>query len=80
MATGTRTGQPTSGEELELVRKGTTKEVIVGSGLNPENAPTLLKTADGAIVGSWLKTDGHWRSKVSPERTKKLMDVVRTIR
>lgn len=80
VATGTRTGMPTGVDEVLNIRKGTSLEVIVGSGLNPENAGALLEVADGAIVGSWLKYDGYWANKVSPSRTKRLMDKVISLR
>jgi len=72
IATGTRTGSPTSPAEVADVRAGTHLPVIVGSGLNPDQAPTLLSVADGAIVGAWLKVDGHWWNPVDPRRVEAL--------
>lgn len=80
IATGTRTGAPTSPEEVEEVRAGTTLPVIVGSGLDPEQVPALFQVADGAIVGQWLKEDGRWWKPVDPRRVERLMTAVSAFR
>lgn len=74
IATGTRTGAPTSAEEVGEVRSGTNLPVVVGSGLDPEQLPGLFNVADGAIVGQWLKVDGKWWNPVDPERVERLMN------
>jgi membrane complex biogenesis BtpA family protein len=76
IATGTRTGSPTQPGEVEDVRSGTALPVIVGSGLDPEQVPSLFAVADGAIVGQWLKYDGRWWNPVDPERVERLMKAV----
>jgi len=80
IATGQRTGSPTQPEEVEQVRAGTNLPVIVGSGLSPEQVPSLMSVADGAIVGQWLKKDGVWWNPVDPDRVERLMTAVREAR
>ncbi len=80
IATGTRTGDPTSVEEVRTIKSGTHKEVIVGSGLNADNAPALMTVADGAIVGAWFKEGGQWRGRLLPEQVAKLARVMQIIR
>jgi uncharacterized protein len=80
IATGTRTGSPTQPGEVQQVRAGTTLPVIVGSGLDPDQVPALFSVADGAIVGQWLKRDGHWWNPVDPERVERLMKAVASSR
>jgi uncharacterized protein len=80
IASGTRTGSPTSPREVEEVRSGTTLPVIVGSGLNPDQVPSLFSVADGAIVGQWLKYDGVWWNPVDPARVEKLFTAVSRLR
>jgi uncharacterized protein len=53
--------------------------IIIGSGLSLENAPDLLATADGAIVGSSLKVGGLTENPVDPSRAKALAEVVRKL-
>ncbi|GAA3739175.1 BtpA/SgcQ family protein [Streptomyces tremellae] len=80
IATGTRTGSPTRPEEVEEVRAGTSLPVVVGSGLGPDQVDSLLRAADGAIVGQWLKADGLWWNPVDPRRVERLMTAVRAVR
>ncbi|HOE70294.1 MAG TPA: BtpA/SgcQ family protein [Brevefilum sp.] len=80
VATGQRTGDPTKLDEVIKIKKGTTKEVIIGSGLNPNNCEELFSVADGAIVGAYLKEDGRWQNKLSISRMNSLMKVVKQIR
>ncbi|MQA02841.1 MAG: BtpA/SgcQ family protein [Streptosporangiales bacterium] len=76
IATGTRTGSPTSPEEVHEVRKGTVLPVIVGSGLDSDQVDRLFGVADGAIVGQWLKHEGRWWNPVDPARVERLMTAV----
>jgi hypothetical protein len=56
VVTGAKTGKPPSREDLEETRRGAGEiPVLIGSGLSPENAASLLSLADGAIVGTSLK-------------------------
>ena len=80
IASGTRTGSPTEPREVEDVRSGTNLPVIVGSGLSAEQVPNLFASADGAIVGQWLKTDGRWWNPVDPRRVEQLMTAVQKVR
>lgn len=76
IATGNRTGDPTSIEEILGICNSTDLPVIVGSGFSCENAEEILKYAKGAIVGSYIKKDGVWWNPVDEERVKRLMDIV----
>lgn len=67
IATGTRTGQPTSIEEVRAIQNGSELPVIVGSGLSSDNIAELFGVADGAIVGSALKVGGVWWQRVDQE-------------
>ena len=80
IASGQRTGSPTDTTEVLAIRSGTSLPVIVGSGLDVGNAAELLSVADGAIVGSSLKTGGVWWNPVDPIICKELMEVVRSVR
>ncbi len=80
IASGQRTGSPTQTSEVRAIREGTSLPVIVGSGLDANNAAELLSVADGAIVGSALKEEGKWWKPVDPIVTKELMEVVRSVR
>lgn len=80
IATGSRTGDETSLDELIGISNNTQLPVIVGSGLNHNNAEKILENSSGAVVGSYLKEDGVWWNPVDVERVKKLMDIVNKLR
>jgi hypothetical protein len=76
IASGVRTGDPTSFEEVAEIKSGTNLPVLVGSGISPKQIPNLFNIADGAIVGQWLKEEGKWWNPVDPVRVDELMKVV----
>ena len=77
IATGSRTGQPTSPAEVEDLGRLTSLPVIVGSGVDMDNVAELFKVARGAIVGSSLKVDGAWWNPVDRARVERLTQLVR---
>ena len=80
IATGQRTGDAASLEELGKIAAGTSLPVLVGSGANPENVGDILANCDGVIVASYLKRDGVWWNPVDPERVAVFMEVVERVR
>ncbi|MCC6629996.1 MAG: BtpA/SgcQ family protein [Chloroflexi bacterium] len=80
IATGQRTGDATDTGEVATIQRAGGLPVLVGSGLTPVNAATLLTVADGAIVGTAVKRDGVWWGPVVVERVRELMAVVRAAR
>lgn len=80
VATGSRTGSPTSLDELREVQSGTSRPVLIGSGLNPDNAVELLGEAAGAILGSWARTSNDMWGPLDPGKIQRLMREVETAR
>lgn len=80
IATGSRTGDGTSPDEVTNVRSGSSLPVLVGSGLSLLDVNDVMAVADGAIVGSSLKKDGVWWNPVSRRRVVELMEHVRALR
>lgn len=80
IATGTRTGESTPVEEVELLRSGHQLPVIVGSGFDVPNLEQILAVADGAIVGTSLKRDGLWWNPVETSKVRTLMNAMRVFR
>jgi uncharacterized protein len=76
IGTGNRTGDPASLDELAQIKNATYLPVLVGSGVAPDNVESILRLADGAIIGSALKEDGVWWNPVSVQRTRDFMKVV----
>jgi predicted TIM-barrel enzyme len=64
------TGEPPALVDLAEARRGALDvPVLVGSGFDRENALALLSIADGAIVGTSLKSG----SAIDPEKVKELV-------
>lgn len=80
IATGQRTGDPTTIEEVSQIARVASRPVLVGSGLNADNAGELMSVADGAIVGSAMKQDGVWWNAVDVERAKAIVAEVDKVR
>ena len=79
IVTGSRTGEPPSTSLLQSVKRYSLIPILIGSGLTPENANVLLKVADGAIVGSYIKIGGKAGGRVDIERAQKLVKLIRAI-
>lgn len=69
--TGKSTGDTTDLDELRCIRENQSKlklPVLVGSGVTKENLSDYVGLADGIIIGSHFKTDGHWANELCAER------------
>ncbi len=51
--------------------------VLLNTGARADNIAKFLEVADGVIVGSALKVDGHTWNPVDPKRVKEFMKIVR---
>ncbi len=80
IATGQRTGDSATQEELRTIAAGTSLPVAVGSGVNPDNVGDILAIADAVIVASYLKRDGVWWNEVDPDRLATFMASVKKAR
>ncbi|WP_222705655.1 BtpA/SgcQ family protein [Brevibacillus massiliensis] len=80
IATGNRTGDETSLDEILGIKESTSLPVIIGSGMTEQNAAKILSVADGAIVGSFLKENGNWWEPVDVDKVKRFMEQVYTLR
>ncbi|MDJ0390719.1 BtpA/SgcQ family protein [Roseomonas sp. E05] len=80
IATGQRTGDSATMEELSTIAGGTALPVAVGSGVTPENVGGILTVADAVIVASYLKQDGVWWNPVDPDRLRTFMAAVERAR
>ena len=81
IVSGPETGAATDADTLErvaAVRDDCAPEipVLVGSGVRAENAASLLDIADGAIVGTAVKTDGETTNRVDSERAAALVETL----
>jgi membrane complex biogenesis BtpA family protein len=73
VVTGKATGRPTKADDLRQVRGVTDLPVLVGSGVTEANLEQYTD-ADGLLVGSHFKQDGHWENPVDKDRVVRFMD------
>jgi hypothetical protein len=73
IVTGSVTGDPPRAEDIGEVKQHCGLPVYLGSGVTAENLATFYETADGFIVGSYFKNDGHWKNAVDAKRVKRFM-------
>lgn len=80
IVSGAGSGKPVDANFLHEVKKfAGERPVLIGSGLNLENATDLLAFADGAIVGSAIKIDGQIHNRVDEKRARRLVEITETI-
>jgi len=73
IATGHRTGDSATLEEIEEVADATSLPVLVGSGVDADNIAQILTRASAVIVASSLKKDGVWWNPVDPEKVRRFV-------
>jgi membrane complex biogenesis BtpA family protein len=75
---GTMTGQSTQVSDLEAVKSRLPETpVMANTGITADNVREVLKVADGVVVGTALKRDGHTWNEVDRERVKRFMAAAR---
>jgi membrane complex biogenesis BtpA family protein len=77
IATGQRTGDSATMEEIDAIAAATGLPLLVGSGVTPRNVAAILARTRGAIVASSLKVDGVWWNPVEPARVRALVEAAR---
>ena len=79
IATGQRTGDTTTAEELQTIAEAVSLPVLVGSGVRIENVRQILSVARGVIIGSSLKQEGVWWNPVDRDKVAAFMQIVREL-
>lgn len=80
IVTGNVTGHAPKREDVEEVKTHCRLPVLLGSGIEAENIAAFYPSADGFIIGSYFKEDGHWSKTVDARRVERLMQVVLKLR
>ena len=73
IVTGAVTGDAPQPADLLAVKKKTRLPVYLGSGVTAANLEIFFKDADGFIVGSEFKRNGHWAEPVDARRVERFM-------
>lgn len=81
LVSGAITGESAKMVDLENVKKVLTDTpVLANTGVKHATVADVLKIADGCVVGSSLKVDGHTWNAVDAKRAMEFMDIVRKTR
>jgi hypothetical protein len=73
IVTGSVTGEAPKIADAEEAKAHCRAPVLLGSGIDADNIADFYQAADGFIVGSYFKVDGHWANTVDAERVRRLM-------
>jgi membrane complex biogenesis BtpA family protein len=79
IVTGGATGKAPSVSDVVEAKTHCNLPVVLGSGINKLNVREFYPHADGFIVGSSFKVDGHWANAMDPARVEEFVRVVKTI-
>lgn len=81
LVSGAITGEAAALSDLAAVKQALpSTPVLANTGVKHETVAEVLKVADGCIVGSSLKVDGHTWNAVDPKRAQEFMRLARTAR
>jgi uncharacterized protein len=79
IVTGSATGKSPMIADVLEAKSHCNLPVVLGSGINKQNVKEFYNHADGFIVGSFFKVDGHWANAIDPTRINEFMDVLKTL-
>ena len=81
LISGPQAGAPVNlGELREAKESAGDVPVLANTGVTDQNAAEILGTADGVIVGTYLKVGGSTWNAVDPQRARRMVDIVRAAR
>ncbi len=81
LVSGQITGEAAAMSDMEAVKKVLPHvPVLANTGVKHDTVGDILRFADGCVVGSALKYDGHTWNAVDPERARDFMDRARAAR
>jgi hypothetical protein len=80
IVTGNVTGKPPNLADVKEAKTHCRVPVILGSGIGSGNISEFYDEADGFIIGSHFKVDGHWANTIDPSRVERFMIIVSKLR
>jgi uncharacterized protein len=80
IVTGNVTGDPPKVADVQEAKTHCHLPVFLGSGISNDNIEDFYKDADGFIIGSSFKVDGHWSNPIDPSRVGSFMNIVANLR
>ena len=81
LVSGPLTGQPVENSDLIAVREALPETpLLANTGVNIDNVETIMKHADGCVIGTHFKVDGNTWNAVDGARVRRFMDKIGTLR
>ena len=80
IVTGNVTGEPPRPADVKEAKAHCRIPVILGSGISADNLADFFYEADGFIVGSSFKVNGHWSNTIDPSRVERFITIVSKLR
>lgn len=81
LVSGQMTGEAAETSDLQAVKSVLPDTpVFANTGVNKDNASSILALADGCVIGTHFKVDGNTWNPVDGDRVKRFMDVVARLR
>jgi len=80
IVTGSVTGDAPKIADVDEAKTHCRLPALLGSGIDANNIAEFYQAADGFIIGSYFKVDGHWANPVDAERVRQLMTLVNQYR
>jgi membrane complex biogenesis BtpA family protein len=77
IVTGNVTGEAPDTADVREAKSHCRLPVFLGSGISADNIEEFYEQADGFIIGSHFKVDGHWANTIDQKRVEKFMARVR---
>ncbi len=78
IVTGAATGRQTEPDDVHQVAAAIGIPAFVGSGVTPANI-NEYPDADGFIIGSFVKREGHWANPIDPQRVESVATAFATL-
>lgn len=80
IVTGSVTGDPPKIADVREAKTHCRLPVVLGSGVDVRNIAGFYPEADGFIIGTHFKVDGHWANTVDARRVEAFMSAVARLR
>jgi len=79
IVTGSVTGDAPKLADVQEAKAHCRLPVLLGSGVDEKNIAQFYPAADGFIIGSYFKADGHWMNTVDAKRLERFTAVVQKL-
>ena len=80
IVSGGTTGEPPQLADVQEAKVNCRLPVVLGSGVGAGNISGFYQSADGFIIGTYFKAEGHWANTVDERRVGNLMEAVNRLR